>query len=861
MTTPRAVWPTTILACLAAWCACAAGPVSGAASPLAGGLWRVRDVGANTDFSAAQHGAVPGLELRLSEEHGVHDGVWAYRCTAVDDTGRDRAVTLALCLPLDARGWTWWDGPQRGRVIEGVEPFSNLTAAYYGTALMASRYPLAVVSNGSTALCLAVPIEPARAVRFVYDSVRLEFRAEFDFGLSAIPITYRSRGDGAVLAYEVPAEWAFRRALARYYAIHADVLRRRAGPGGTFLTKSPLESIENPQDFGFVWHDFDENHTTFAEADKALGVASFLYREPQTDWRLLHGSVSEVVEVGFEDGSLGPLVADGAVNVHDGVATIPPDSGLIVPGLPTDEPEDLAAEFTIRNLSEIVATPTFDMGWSGRFLCGIRKSAATGDIARAGTFDFSADGVQNGEPLPIARTDSVTIKLVASISRNETTVWVGYGREARSGAHAPRLHQAGRFPWGTWTSEADNSLSVRNNSPVPLMIDDVLITRYASQVEPTYEAYRAQLYEDARAGFEDSQASLVSGVERADGRNDLYLESIAWTSRVPFGLNPDPNVPAASYGSWPNKAQYEFERYRSLLGWDASAKAFDGVFLDSMEGWGNLLNYRKQHWRTTKFPLTFDRNNGNRVCLLNLWGISSFAKALSKTLHEQGQLLMGNDAFHKTWFHMPYVDVPGREVSYYKDGAWSPPGDELYLFFRAMAARRPFWTLMNDPYDDGAHIEEYFQRSMFYGIFPSMFHAHDGKSPWYWATPAYYNRDRSLFKKYVPIIRRLDLAGWEPVPHATVVPEAVRIERFGAAASDNLAFTLHNTADASQSVALSLRLPALGIAGVQSATEWLNGEALTVASGEQGEALLALLLGPGAYAVIGLETSAQEAGG
>lgn len=630
-----------------------------------GGGWRVADVGAGSPLTAAQEdGTVPGLDLRLMSAAEPWPLARKYSCVVVDTTGSERAVTLAFCLPLDARGWTWWDGPQHSRLIEGEQSFSNLTEDYYGARLMASRYPLAVLDDGNRALCLAVPLEPARAVRFLYDPAALELRAEFDFGLSPIPQRFPSCADAAVLAFEVPARWAFRRALERYYELHREVLERRAASGGTLLTKSPIRSVQSPEDFFFTWHDLPKEALNDVVADADYGVASFLYREPQTHWY--------------------PLKNDGADPMQDG----------------------------------------------------------------------------------------------------------------------PKR---------------------------------------------TYASFFRQLEADAKEGDLESRSTLVSGVVRSDGRYDLYLDEIAWTSLAPFGVNPAPDVPNTGFERWPNKAQFEFGILQELLGWNGASTGLAGVFLDSMEGWGNLMNYRKEHWKTTEFPLTFDRTNANRVSLLNIWGIRSFARALSQRLRQHKQLLMGNNAFYHTWFHMPLVDIAGQEVDHHVS-------DETYLFFRSMAGRRPFWTLLNDTYDDRARIEAYFRRSLFYGIFPSMFHLHDGKSPWYWATPAYYERDRPLFKKYVPLIRRLDDAGWEPVPYASVQPDSIRIERFGNAATNDLAFTLLNPAPEPRQVVVELFLSDLGVIAIESASEWITGEPLALEGPETPSHRLVLTLSANGCAVAGLKT-------
>src|SRR5688500_2803786 len=152
-----------------------------AAAPFEHGEWRVRDVAANTEFlDASRSMDAARLELALQPGTGP-GGVWATSCAVVDRSGGERAVTLALCIPLDAVGGTWWDDPQRTRRIEGDQVFANLSDNCGGVNNQSSLYPMAVLAAGDEAVCIATPPDAARLPRFVYDPVKRELRAEFDF--------------------------------------------------------------------------------------------------------------------------------------------------------------------------------------------------------------------------------------------------------------------------------------------------------------------------------------------------------------------------------------------------------------------------------------------------------------------------------------------------------------------------------------------------------------------------------------------------------------------------------------------------------------------------------------------------------
>ena len=67
---------------------------------------------------------------------------------------------------------------------------------------------------------------------------------------------------------------------------------------------------------------------------------------------------------------------------------------------------------------------------------------------------------------------------------------------------------------------------------------------------------------------------------------------------------------------------------------------------------------------------------------------------------------------------------------------------------------------------------------MFYGVYPSMFSSDASTSP-YWETPAWYNAGRPLFKRYIPMIRKLSAAGWEPITYARTGSPKLYVERYG----------------------------------------------------------------------------------
>jgi len=88
-------------------------------------------------------------------------------------------------------------------------------------------------------------------------------------------------------------------------------------------------------------------------------------------------------------------------------------------------------------------------------------------------------------------------------------------------------------------------------------------------------------------------------------------------------------------------------------------------------------------------------------------------------------------------------------------------------------------------------VEKYFKRCTHYAVFPSMFSADASTHP-YWENSVLYERDRPLFKKYIPIIKELSRAGWEPITYAHVKPSDVGLERYGQSEEGTAYFSVHN---------------------------------------------------------------------
>jgi len=311
---------------------------------------------------------------------------------------------------------------------------------------------------------------------------------------------------------------------------------------------------------------------------------------------------------------------------------------------------------------------------------------------------------------------------------------------------------------------------------------------------------------EARAA---SRATLNCGTWDENGRFNLQFRNEPWANGAVFTLNPNPDLPATP--DQPTKATVNYTLAMAAQMYGDEAKRTrgeqDGEYLDSLEGWSDTQDYRPSNIAACPYPIPFDTDS-RRPVLPQWYSTHAFTRFLSEDLHNRGKLLMANATPIKFAIYAPLLDVMGIEVNWLGgNGEYAPESDETMNLRRTLSAQKPYLLLMNTDFDRFTFpmVEKYMQRSLFYGIYPSMFSVNAADSP-YWQNPNWYNRDRPLFKRYIPIIKRLSAAGWEPITYARSANPAVYVERFGPRL-----FTMLNASRQPQETTLTIDLRALGL--------------------------------------------------
>ncbi|HXG63307.1 MAG TPA: hypothetical protein VNO22_18195 [Planctomycetota bacterium] len=299
----------------------------------------------------------------------------------------------------------------------------------------------------------------------------------------------------------------------------------------------------------------------------------------------------------------------------------------------------------------------------------------------------------------------------------------------------------------------------------------------APEVPRREEEARRELERRAASGDPGARAALFSGMARDDGRRAFVFRSAPWCDGAAWSLNPNPRSPAI----------------RELFRVGEGPPGLDGEFLDSLEGYVTAeLDFDRDHARRATAPPSFCPSTGRPV-IFKGQAAYEHARARAAEQRARGRFVFSNGVPRRFGFLCPWIDVLGMEADWFPDGRWRPDDDATLAFWRAMAFQKPFLLLFNTDFDrlTPELLERAFRRCLLYGIFPSCFSADAWNRP-YWGVPAWYERDRPVFRKYVPLLRRLSAAGWHPVTHAACDNERLAVERFGPDASGHVYLVILN---------------------------------------------------------------------
>lgn len=296
-----------------------------------------------------------------------------------------------------------------------------------------------------------------------------------------------------------------------------------------------------------------------------------------------------------------------------------------------------------------------------------------------------------------------------------------------------------------------------------------------------------------------------SGIFTADGSYLAQPRTTQWGGHsLTFPSNPNPALFADSDRL--TIAKYMLENYVPQM---LSNQYVDGIYVDSLWGWGRYFNYRKDHYGAATIPLTYrDQSHplfGERHVpgLYNDHSGLEYLWELRERLHDSGKILMANGI--RTFqdetraFDAFAVDAFGAEVRF--DNLLE--AEEDFAFYRSVGYRNPavgliYHGLGTNDWDNEADVAALWKQSLLYGFFGASaaisFDEFAEAGPLPPDTEGMTRTEIEYQRRYAPVHRLLMEAGWNPLTGVWDGDEEVRVERYGT--SDDFYLVIYNIGDA-----------------------------------------------------------------
>ena len=303
-----------------------------------------------------------------------------------------------------------------------------------------------------------------------------------------------------------------------------------------------------------------------------------------------------------------------------------------------------------------------------------------------------------------------------------------------------------------------------------------------------------------------------------DTNGDIILGQIArgpdwapdnWVGKFP--LNTDPDLPELSIAKAMFKImQIAFENAEKYNG------RIDGVEIDNFMKMCRYIDMNESRFQYADSPLVYNPNNF-KPGIHGMASMIEYLKYLSKWLNENqpGAKITGNCIeMGVASFGFPYLAALPFEMASLK--RWNFNDVELN-YRRSMAYHRYISAHQcSKMYDENGNIimpyvYEFINESLFYGIYPIM------KKDFF--ENCDYEVARPIYKKIIPIIDELYIAGWEPITHAKAT-NGIWIERFGNGSI--VYFTVRNNESISKEYTITIDAEKIGIEKDASILEMLS---------------------------------------
>ena len=338
---------------------------------------------------------------------------------------------------------------------------------------------------------------------------------------------------------------------------------------------------------------------------------------------------------------------------------------------------------------------------------------------------------------------------------------------------------------------------------------------------PVYNVGHPGSKEIVAAGNDEKLRIEVDGCacEMADGERAIRIRNTLWgLNSVTFTMNPNPDLFCDTHDQSVGR-----NAIRRIEQWNKDHPELAGGTIDSLGAFfPALLNYRHDHFRYARYPLTCDPDG--RPALHNMISHYEFLLGLQQQLRSQTDKprYMGANGIYSYRAHTDppeFYRVSTRNdrirlgrffLAAMLDFATSEPGiasDRRSVEFMRVAMGRKVYTPSNARWTDPVKVDQWFNQCLCYSFFA--FNVRRYTDPILHYIPDGYQRDQKMIDWFMLNLRMIYRAGWEPVTFARPVGQNILLERYGSGSTIYFAVMSDNAADVD--CQLKLELESLGL--------------------------------------------------
>ena len=348
---------------------------------------------------------------------------------------------------------------------------------------------------------------------------------------------------------------------------------------------------------------------------------------------------------------------------------------------------------------------------------------------------------------------------------------------------------------------------------------------------PTYDECIAFAREQLAKGVPDAKAWATSVFKDRYGRPAGMILDKPWCFGISWSMNAAPGIAGEMTEYKLKQSEKDFEKN---YGGREFPDGVDGEYIDSSElACTVAADYDRGHFAAMRAPLTFSLDE-YRPCVFKGLSVWDYSQDISRRLRARNRVLFANATPNHWSYLTPVMDAVGIEIGWADSGKWKPAPPEQLLYWRAVSGDKPYCFLMtNGPKFTREMTEAFMKTSLAYGLIPGF------QCNYFFDGGGRHERDRDLWRKYMPLVCLVSESGWRPVNRlATCSGADVVIEQFG-----DRYLTLFNHGKEASTAELAFKAP------VASARDLVSGAGVQVEGGGAS-----VSLGPGDVALLELKS-------